>query len=117
MHAAMMLGYMYCFGEGVTRDNEVAFKLILFSASGGHRSAQFFLGHHFYLESPSDKHSDIKSNQEAFRWIKRSAEQGLPRAQFTLGVMLSNGSWKGVKENRSEAVQWLSLAAGGDPWG
>jgi TPR repeat protein len=52
--------------------------------------------------------------QEAVRWYRLAAEQGLYIAQGTLGVKYFTGT--GVAENDQEAVNWYRLAAvQGDP--
>jgi TPR repeat protein len=47
--------------------------------------------------------------ETAYRLIKPLAEQGLPEAQFNLGLMHDNG--QGVPQNYSEAVKWYRKAA------
>ena len=53
-----------------------------------------------------------KQNQfkKAFSWYLKSAKQGLPEAQFSLGVCYSNG--KGVEKDKREAVEWYTKSAG-----
>jgi TPR repeat protein len=53
-----------------------------------------------------------KQNQfeKAFSWYLKSAKQGLPEAQFSLGVSYFNG--KGVEEDKREAVEWYKKSAG-----
>jgi hypothetical protein len=46
---------------------------------------------------------------EAERWIRLAAEEGVPDAQFNLGVMYEDG--KGVSRDISEALRWYRLAA------
>lgn len=43
------------------------------------------------------------------RWYRRAAEQGYPRAQFSLGWCLEHG--KGVARDREEAAKWYRAAA------
>lgn len=47
--------------------------------------------------------------QEAVKWFRLAAEQGLAKAQFNLGVMYELG--QGVTQNYEEAVKWFHLAA------
>ncbi|MDT8404546.1 tetratricopeptide repeat protein [Sulfuriflexus sp.] len=47
--------------------------------------------------------------QEALRWYRAAAEQGLPQAQNSLGFMYSIGL--GVKCDAERAAHWLQLAA------
>jgi TPR repeat protein len=41
-------------------------------------------------------------------WFRRAADQGLPGAQMTLGMMYENG--QGVEKNEVEARRWYKLA-------
>ena len=45
----------------------------------------------------------------ALRELKPLAENGVPRAQFYLGVMYAKG--QGVPQDYTEAVRWYRLAA------
>lgn len=45
----------------------------------------------------------------AVKWFRKSAEQGLPKAQFILGICYANGT--GVKYNEILASDFLSKAA------
>ena len=47
--------------------------------------------------------------ETAYRLIKPLAEQGLPEAQFNLGLMFDKG--QGVPQNYAEAVKWYRKAA------
>jgi TPR repeat protein len=45
---------------------------------------------------------------EAARLFKKSADQGNPEAQLSLGLLYYNG-W-GVEQNREEAINWCLMA-------
>ncbi|WP_400767489.1 serine/threonine-protein kinase [Methylosinus sporium] len=47
----------------------------------------------------------------ALNWMKLSAAQGYPEAQFVLGIMYQNGDGTGGQENPSETVRWFTEAA------
>lgn len=47
--------------------------------------------------------------QEALRWYRKAAEQGLPQAQNSLGFMYSLGL--GVQRDAGRAAYWLQRAA------
>src|SRR4030043_216659 len=47
--------------------------------------------------------------ETAYRLIKPLAEQGLPEAQFNLGLMYDKG--QGVPQDYAEAVKWYRKAA------
>ena len=44
--------------------------------------------------------------REAIEWYKRAAEQGIPNAQYNLGVIYMNGD--GVRKNISKAIENLA---------
>ena len=46
---------------------------------------------------------------DAFKYCKKSAEEGIKEAQFNLGVMYDNG--QGVKQDYFKAVEWYQKAA------
>ena len=51
-----------------------------------------------------------QSEEEAVRWYRKAAEQGLPQAQYCLGNMYKTGN--GMEEkDESEAVRWFLKAA------
>ena len=54
-------------------------------------------------------HYISKNYNEAFKYCKRAAEEGISDAQFTLGLMYYDG--QGVKQDYSEAQKWFQKAA------
>ena len=50
-----------------------------------------------------------KNYTEGVRWLRKAAEQGHAKAQFSLGITYQRGL--GVEENSSEAVKWWLKAA------
>jgi hypothetical protein len=50
-----------------------------------------------------------KSDDEAFKWYKKAADQGYAPAQYNLGVFYDEG--RGVPQNHASAYFWLHLAA------
>jgi len=50
-----------------------------------------------------------QNDAEAMKWFRKSAEQGLAKAQFFVGFMYDNGM--GVPKNDAEAVKWYRKAA------
>ena len=74
-------------------------------AEGGDPSAQYQLG--WCHENGEGVERDLES---AFRWYRRAARQGHPRAQYHYGLACSTGV-PGVPWNRVEAFKWLTLAA------
>jgi TonB family protein len=49
------------------------------------------------------------SYRQAFKWMKKSAEQGVVRGQYNLGLLYYNQ--QGVPYNYNEAVRWVRSAA------
>ena len=68
------------------------------------REEFYKLGYSFYMGQGKSKNLS-----EAARWLKKSAEMGLDKAQALLGVMYNTG--EGVTKDVFEAVRWLKLAA------
>ena len=50
-----------------------------------------------------------QDDAEAVRWYRKSAEQGVAKAQFFLGLMYTLG--RGVPQDYAEAYMWYNLAA------
>ena len=50
-----------------------------------------------------------EDKEEAMKWYRLAAEQGLARAQLHLGSMYQKG--EGVPKNHKEATKWYLLAA------
>ena len=49
-----------------------------------------------------------KNPQEAVKWFKLAAEQGMVGSQTTLAMMYEEG--KGVEKDPQEAKKWYTLA-------
>ena len=67
--------------------------------------------------SRSENEDDVEpDDDEAFRWYRKAAEQGLAGAQTSLGDMYANG--EGVEQDDAEAVRWFRKATEqGDAYG
>ena len=50
-----------------------------------------------------------QDKEEAVKWYRKAAEQGVAEAQFNLGVCYDNG--EGVAQDKEEAVKWYRKAA------
>ena len=79
-------------------------KLLLPIAEGGNAYAQYRLGL-VYLEATGE----LKSPEEAAKWLESAALQGQPHAQYKLGILYVNGN--GVSKDFVQAYLWLSLSA------
>ena len=84
-------------------DYETALKEWRPLAEQGNAEAQFRMGR---LYDYVQQYQDL---QEAIRWYRLAAEQGLPAAQNSLGLRYSIG--RGVPHDYKEAVRWWLLAA------
>ena len=92
--------------QGVQQNKELAAKLRLFAAEGGHKEAQFKYGK--MCEWDNDP---IRRNSgEAEDFYRRAAEQGHVGAMFALGRLLY---WKKdpSQQDLEEAEKWLRIAA------
>ncbi len=72
-------------------------------AQKGDANAQLQLGHLFEAKGID------RDFQQAFKWFKKSAEQGLAEAQFLCGDAYWSGF--GVTQDYQEASKWLRKAA------
>jgi len=50
-----------------------------------------------------------QSDEEAFQWYSKAADQGLAQAQYNLAEKFEHG--RGVAQSDEEAVQWYRKAA------
>ena len=98
------LGAMYANGDGVAKNNYLAFQWYQKAAEQGNAFAQNNLGAMY-------AHGDgvAKNNYLAVQWIQKAAEQGNVAAQNNLGAMYGNGD--GVAKNNYLAVKWFQKAA------
>ena len=98
------LGVMYSSGQGVAKDDTVAFKWFRRAAEQGYAKAQFNLALHFQYGRGVEKDEAI-----ALDWYHRAAEQGNADALHMLGLMYFLG--EGVSTDKKTAFEWLRLAA------
>ena len=52
-----------------------------------------------------------QDDKEAAKWFALAANQGLPDAQYRLGILYHNG--QGLPKDRVQAYMWLDVAASG----
>ncbi|MCH2211043.1 MAG: sel1 repeat family protein [Fuerstiella sp.] len=75
------------------------------SAQKGHPNAQFLIGFWYTIGQGGVQIDDV----EALKWYRRAADQGLAKAQFTVGQMYSSG--EGATKDEVEALKWYRSAA------
>lgn len=98
--AAYALGRAYKTGDGVAADSRVAERWFAKAAALGHAKAGAELG--LVL------HQNGKS-AEALPWLKKAAEGGDARAQYTLGTIFYAG--QAVPADAGQARRWMRKAA------
>ena len=117
--AQFNLGLCYDYGNGIPRNKIEAYIWYVLSFKNGNdyvnknikrlesefgkeqfSEVQFRLGVYFYSK---------KDYQEAVKWYRKAAEQGLAEAQYNLGLCYEGGD--GVKKDYQEAVKWWRKAA------
>ena len=110
--AQNILGDIYYFGRGVSKDFLEAAKWYRRSAEQGAASSDYLVvaSSQLSLGYMYDKGKGVPQDDvEAVKWYRRAAERGDRDAQNSLGVAYANG--KGVSQNKSEAVKWYIRAA------
>lgn len=78
--ASLLLGLMYEFGDGCSKDLNEALKLYMYSANCGIVKAQKFVGAFYYLGNGVDM-----DREEALKWYMKAAKQGDAGAQCITG--------------------------------
>jgi TPR repeat protein len=86
------------------KDLDHALKLFLQAAETGHAEAQYYAAVCYGAAVPPKM-------QEAKRWIQQSADQGLTKAQYLLGVGYISGDF-GEKDD-TKGLSWIRKAADG----
>ena len=104
--AQEILGFMHARGEGIPRDDAVAFRWFTLAAEAGRAEAQFELGRMYRdgLGVPAD-------GKAALLWLRRAAEQGKTDACNLVGELyLGSG---GIPVDHRAALEWFFRAAEG----
>jgi len=102
--AQYKLGDMYYNGEGVSKDNNKAFKWYEKAALQGDADAQYELGSMY-----SSGAGVPKDPKKAFEWHEKAALQGNQYSQSTIGDMYCSGV--GVSKDYKKAFEWHEKAA------
>jgi len=102
VEAQANLGAMYCFGEGVAKDDARAFELYRQAALQGHARSQFNLGLSYRHGMGCEQ-----SHKRAVEWYAKAVEQGYAPAQHALGVAYHEGL--GVPQSNERAVELYKL--------
>ena len=91
--AQNILGWMYNYGLGVTKDLKEAVRWVRKAAEQGYVNGQVWLGVMY-------QHGEgvTRDYKEAVKWYRKAAMQGLAGAQWWLGTMYRDG--EGVVQDR-----------------
>ncbi|KAG0192671.1 hypothetical protein DFQ28_008294 [Apophysomyces sp. BC1034] len=110
--SAFRLGKCYEDGQlGCDKDPTLSIHYYTLAARQDHTEACFALTTWYLTGAPGVL---APSEQEAYSWAHRAAENNLPKAQYAVGYFMEIGI--GVKPNPEIAMQWYRRAAkAGDP--
>ena len=102
-HAAAhyYLGYLFATGKGAPADAERSREHYTRAAELGHADAQYWLGSHL-----ANGEQDPAAGLE---WLVKAADQGLPAAQYYVGLLYENG--QGTTRDAAAAARWYTAAA------
>jgi len=106
--AQVQLGYSYCAGRGVPKDQEAAARWYRKAADQGNCEGQLMLAAAF-----NEGSGVPKDYEEAAKWYRKAADQdddpGAPIAQVELGKCYYRG--EGVTQDFAEAARWFRRGA------
>ncbi|WP_038050166.1 MULTISPECIES: tetratricopeptide repeat protein [unclassified Thioalkalivibrio] len=95
------LGYLFATGKGTSADAERSHEHYSRAAELGHADAQYWLGSHLA--------NGEQDPTAALEWLGKAADQGLPAAQYYVGLMHENG--QGTSRDPAAAARWYTAAA------
>jgi TPR repeat protein len=72
-------------------------------------------GHAYAMYELADIHDERGEHEQAVAWFTKSAEAGLPKALFNLGVCLDTGDGVAAPDYPAAAGWYKRAAAAGDP--
>lgn len=104
--AAITLGLLYEFGNGVPQSFLEALELYALAAKGGIDAANFNIGEMYF----QGRGVEVDYNR-ALQWFRQGAALGHPLSQFRLGNMKQDGL--GTDADKAHAYVWYNLAVSG----
>ncbi|KAJ1558358.1 hypothetical protein HK096_001879 [Nowakowskiella sp. JEL0078] len=111
--AQFKLGEAYEYGNfGVGIDPQKAVYYYSMAAQSDNLEAMFELGG-LYLTGADDQKTGFvitQSDETAYKWVKKAADGGLPKAMFAIGYFLEVGIGAIVLD-KDEAITWYQKAA------
>lgn len=102
--AQAILGSMFEYGLGITKDYDEALKWYTFAAAQGEAAAQTNLGLMYYTGQGVSQDYNM-----AALWFGAAAAQGVAKAQANLGIMYYNG--QAFLQDDIMAHVWSNIAA------
>ncbi|KAI9275513.1 hypothetical protein BDA99DRAFT_495660 [Phascolomyces articulosus] len=105
--SAFRLGECYEYGKlKCAQDPALSIHYYTIAAQQGHREACFALTAWYLVGSPGIL---PQSDEQAYVWARRAAEQELPKAEYAVGYFTEVGI--GTVKNAQEAMVWYKKAA------
>lgn len=99
------MGYMYCYGLGVTKNYEEAIKWFRKSADLNNEWGLMQMGHVYYSGFGKDK-----NYVEALKWYRKASDLGSGVGMSYSGVVYYRGGY-GVTKDLKEAFNWFKKSA------
>ncbi|BCA94207.1 enhanced entry protein EnhC [Legionella antarctica] len=103
VNAQLFMAAAYLYGIGVKPNADIARRFYIDAAKNGNATAQFALAENFI----NSRHSS--NNRLGLIWLKKSANNGNPRAQTMLGRLSIEGNL--VEKDKVEGIELLTKAA------
>ena len=97
-------GLQYAYGEGVDKNNEAAFELLLQAANLDYAPAQYKVAIAYAYGDGVEK-----DMQQAADWYLKAAEKGHMIAQRNLATLYLSG--KGIEQDKIKAMAWYQIIA------
>lgn len=104
MYAQCCLSLMYSYGDGVSKDDRLAFNWMTKAAEQGYDDAQNNLANLYFCGEGVDE-----SDTKAFEWWAKAAAQKNPNAMLALGKAYMNGT--GTTVNKQAALKYFTELA------
>lgn len=98
------IGYMYDYGQGVEKNEAMAFHWYRKAAELGYAKSQYNLGQCYEYGRGVPKNT-----REAIIWFRKAANQKYANAESKMGYFTATG--KGIEQDLPEALRWYRLAA------
>jgi TPR repeat protein len=107
------VAYLYNVGMGTPKDNATAAKWFRLAAEKEHAISRYNLGKLLVADEiplPEGVAERKVQHDEGVEWIRKAADQGLPDALASYGIILYRGDF-GTKRDAATAAEYLKRAA------